>query len=107
MSRLRVGDVDPVEEDGHLVIGAAADADVGLHAHRTPLTHIHAHRVLEQVIDRFGRRRCNRQTVHERHDPRAAVQRHRNPRRRDLYAVNPLGTLLRPRRHTRHQAGNI
>ena len=95
---LRVGDVDAVEEDGDLVVGAAADADVGLHAHRAPLAHIDAEGVFEQVVDRLRRRRGDRHAVQQRHDPRAAVERHRHPARRHPHAVQRHRPFLRPAR---------
>ena len=94
VSRLGIGDVDPVQEHGDLVVGAAADADVRLHAHRAPLPHIHAQCVLEQVVDRLGRGRCDGQAVQERDDAGAAMQGHGNARRRDLDAVDGLGPGL-------------
>ena len=102
--RLRISDVDAIQEDGDLVAGAAADADVGLHPHRAPLTHIHAQGVFEQVVDRLGRGRCDRHAVQERDDPGAAVQGHGNARGRNGHAVNGFRPGLRERRYPQ-QAG--
>ena len=86
--RLRVGDVDPVQQDGDLVIGAAADADVRLHAHRAALAHIHAQGVLEEVVDGLGRGRGDGHAVQEGDDAGGAMQGHGNAGRRDGDAVD-------------------
>ena len=42
VSRVGVADVDAIEQDGELVLGAAVHADVGLYAESPALSHIHA-----------------------------------------------------------------
>ena len=88
--RLGVGDIDAVEQHSHLVIGAAADADVGLHAHCAALTDVNAQGIFEQVIDRLGRRRGDGQTVHEGDDAGTAVKCHGNTGRRNRHFVDGL-----------------
>ena len=89
--RLRIGDVDSVQQDGDLVVGASADADVGLHAHCAPLAHIHAQGIFKQVVDGLRRGRCDGYAVQERDDAGTAVQGHGNPCRRDRDAVKGFG----------------
>ena len=93
MPGLRVGDVDAVKQDRDLVVGAAADADVGLHAHGAALADIYAQRVFEQVVDGLCRRGGDRHAVHQGDDARAAVERYGNARGRDGHAVNGIGFL--------------
>ena len=83
VARLRVADVDAVEQDGDLVESAAADADVGLHAHRAALAHVHPYGVFEQVIDALDRGRADQQGVQHRHHPGGLVQAQRDARPAD------------------------
>ena len=94
VSRLRVGDVDPVQEDGDLVVSAAADADVRLHAHGAALAHVHAQGVFEQVVDRLGRGRGDGHAVQEGDDAGGTMQGHGHAGRRDGDAVDGFGAGL-------------
>ena len=73
MARLRVADVDAVEQDRDLVEGAAADADVGLDAHRAALAHVHADGVFEQVVDALHGGGADLQGIEYRHHPGGLV----------------------------------
>ena len=55
MAGLRIGYGDAVEQDGDLVRSTAADADVGLHAHRPALPDIDTGDVFQEVVHAGGR----------------------------------------------------
>ena len=59
MSRLRVADVDAVQQDGYLLARTASDAHVRLSTDRTALAHIHANRHLQQIVNTLYWRRLN------------------------------------------------
>ena len=67
MSRMGRSDVDTVEHDGHLVEGASTHTDVGLHAMRSALPHIHCSRKFYDVTDGLCSRRGNVGTGDDRH----------------------------------------
>ena len=59
VSRLRVADVDAVEQDSHLLVVASADADVCLRANGSSLSHIHSCNIFEQVVNTLHWSRLN------------------------------------------------
>ena len=71
---LRVGDAYPVQQDGNLLAGSATQADVGLHPLGTPLTDVHAHGELEQIVDIGGRNRGDGHAVQHGYDAHALAQ---------------------------------
>ena len=85
VARLRVADVDAVEQHGDLVEGAAADADVGLDTHRTALAHVHPNCVFEQVVDGLGRRLADQQRVQHRDHPGGLMYGQRDTRPADRH----------------------
>ena len=95
MPRLRIRDIDSIQKYSDLVVGAAPDADVRLHAHRTPLAHIYSKGVFKQIINCLGGGRGDGQAVQQRNDAGTAVKRDRNPRCGNGNAVNRLDLGLR------------
>ena len=71
---LRVGDAHPVQQDGNLLAGSATQADVGLDPFGAPLTDVHAHGELEQIVDVGGRNRGDGHAVQHGHDAHALAQ---------------------------------
>ena len=59
MSRLRVTDVNAIEQDGYLLARTASDAHVRLSTDRTALAHVHANRHLQQIVNTLYWRRLN------------------------------------------------
>ena len=98
MPGLGVGDVDAVEQHRNLVVGAAADADVGLHAHGAALPDVHAQGIFEQVVDVVGRGGGDRQAVDQRDGPRILVKRDGKLRSGDRNTVQHIVCLCLHRR---------
>ena len=62
---------------------ADADADVRLHAHSTPLAHVHPDRIFQQVVYIVRRGGGDVEAVHDRYYPGAFAKSHRKPRSGD------------------------
>ena len=100
MTGLRIRNADAVQQDGDLLAGAAAQADVRLDPLGTTLPDVYAHGELEQVIDIGCRDRGDGQAVQHGHDAHALAQEGGEPVGRDDDAFELLepgaGRLLRP-----------
>ena len=70
MTRLRVGDVDAVEQHEHLVERASAHGDVALHAVDATLPYIHARKEAQEFGYSGGRRRGYLLLGHDSHHTR-------------------------------------
>ena len=54
MSRVRIADIDTVEQDGELVFRTSVHADVGLNAEASTLPDVNSCSEFQQVVDRLG-----------------------------------------------------
>ena len=59
VSRLRITDVDAVQQDGNLLTAAASDANVRLGTKGTALTDVNAYGIFQQVVNTLYWRRLN------------------------------------------------
>ena len=70
-----VADVDAVQQDGELILGATVYTDVGLYAESSTLAHIHASGEFQQVVHRIGARRLDVLSVNHLHEAHRLVGR--------------------------------
>ena len=59
MPRLRVADIDAIEQDGNLFAATAPDTDIRLRTDRAALAHVDAAGHLQQVVNTLYWRRLN------------------------------------------------
>ncbi len=59
MTRLRITDINAIEQDSNLLTRTASDTDIRLCTNRSSLTDIHAYGVFQQIINTLYWRRLN------------------------------------------------
>ena len=87
MSRLRVADVDAVEQDGYLFAVAAAYAHVGLCSEWPSLAHIYSRYIFQQVVDTLYWRRLNVLAAQYSYHSRLLTQRQRRSRSHHVHLL--------------------
>ena len=87
MSRLRIADIDAVEQYCNLLGCAAPYADVGLRTQWSPLSDIHACGVFHQIVNTLYWRLRNLLTVQYRYHSRRLPDGKRSARARDFHAI--------------------
>ena len=63
MPRLRIADIDTIEQDDDVLTCTTSDADIGLCSHGESLSDIYARNVFEQVVDTLRWRSGNGRTI--------------------------------------------
>ena len=87
MSRLRIADIDAVEQNSDLLGCAAPYADVSLRTQWSPLSDIHASDEFQQIVHTLYWRLRNLLTVQYRYHSRCLSDGKRSARARDFHAI--------------------
>ena len=85
--RLRIADVDAVQQDGYLLAAAATDADIRLGTQRTALPDVNAYGIFQQIVNTLYWRRLNILAAQYSDHSRGLSKGKRCARARDLEVV--------------------